>query len=39
VSISKRSSGGVMRSRLAASAKKANTRSRGSGTLMDVLNT
>src|SRR5215212_10396426 len=39
VRIRKRSSGGVMRSRLAVSAKKANTRSRGSGRLIDVLRT
>jgi hypothetical protein len=39
VSIRKRGSGGVMRSRLAGSAKKANACSRGSGTLMDVLRT
>jgi hypothetical protein len=39
VRIRKRNSGGVMLSRLAASAKKANTASRGSGRLMDVLKT
>ena len=39
VRIRKRSSGGVMRSRLTASAKKANTRSRGSGRRTDVAST
>jgi hypothetical protein len=39
VRIRKRSSGGVIRSRLAASAKKANTSSRGRGSVMDVLKT
>src|SRR5215207_9432692 len=39
VRIRKRSSGGVIRSMLAASAKKSNTSSRGSGRLMDVSKT